>query len=92
MLLVTPSKRRATARWDARSGVRAAAALARAHLARRDRVGVVDFGGMLHWLEPAFGTSQLYRIVDALLSSEIAFSYAWRTWRASRAVSYRPAP
>ncbi len=60
------------------SGVRAAAALARAHLGRRDRVGVVDFGGTLHWLEPAFGTTQLYRIIDALLASEIAFSYAWR--------------
>ena len=45
---------------------------------RRDRVGLVDFGGTLHWLEPAFGTAQLYRIIDALLSSEIAFSYAWR--------------
>jgi uncharacterized protein (DUF58 family) len=60
------------------SGVRAAAAMARAHLARRDRVGVVDFGGVLHWLEPAFGTKQLYRIIDALLASEVAFSYAWR--------------
>ena len=63
------------------SAVRAAAALARAHLGRRDRVGVVDFGGRLHWLEPvepAFGTTQLYRIIDALLSSNIAFSYAWR--------------
>ncbi|HTP21287.1 MAG TPA: DUF58 domain-containing protein [Solirubrobacteraceae bacterium] len=60
------------------AAVRAAAMLARAHLGRRDRVGVVDFGGTLHWLEPAFGTTQLYRIVDALLSSDIAFSYAWR--------------
>jgi uncharacterized protein (DUF58 family) len=60
------------------SAVRTAASLARAHLAQRDRVGVVDFGGTLHWLEPAFGTRQLYRIVDALLSSNIAFSYAWR--------------
>jgi uncharacterized protein (DUF58 family) len=60
------------------AAVRTAAALARAHLGRRDRVGVVDFGGTLHWLEPAFGTTQLYRIVDALLSSNIAFSYAWR--------------
>lgn len=58
--------------------VRAAASLARAHLARRDRVALVDFGGTLHWLEPAFGTTQLYRIVDALLASDIAFSYAWR--------------
>jgi uncharacterized protein (DUF58 family) len=60
------------------SAVRAAAGLARGHLARRDRVGVVDFGGTLHWLEPAFGTTQLYRIIDALLASGIAFSYAWR--------------
>ena len=60
------------------SAVRAAAGLARAHLARRDRVGLVDFGGTLHWLEPGFGTTQLYRIIDALLASDIAFSYAWR--------------
>ena len=60
------------------AAVRAAAALARGHLGRRDRVGLVDFGGTLHWLEPAFGTTQLYRIIDALLASDIAFSYAWR--------------
>ena len=60
------------------AAVRAAATMARAHLARRDRVALVDFGGTLHWLEPAFGTRQLYRIVDALLASDIAFSYAWR--------------
>jgi uncharacterized protein (DUF58 family) len=58
--------------------VRAAASLARAFLARRDRVALVDFGGTLQWLEPAFGTTQLYRIIDALVASEIAFSYAWR--------------
>ena len=39
---------------------------------------MVDFGGTLQWLEPAFGTTQAYRIVDALLASDIAFSYAWR--------------
>jgi uncharacterized protein (DUF58 family) len=60
------------------AAVRAAASLARAHLGRRDRVALVDFGGTLHWLQPAFGTGQLYRIIDALLASEIAFSYAWR--------------
>ena len=60
------------------AAVRPAASVARAHLARRDRVALVDFGGTLQWLEPAFGTIQLYRILDALLSSEIAFSYAWR--------------
>ena len=59
-------------------------------LARRDRVALVDFGGTLHWLEPAFGTKQLYRIIDALLASDIAFSYAWRGGRQhSRAGSCR---
>jgi len=60
------------------AAVRATAGLATAHLARRDRVALVDFGGTLHWLEQAFGTKQLYRIIDALLASDIAFSYAWR--------------
>jgi uncharacterized protein (DUF58 family) len=60
------------------AAVRAAGSLARAHLARRDRVALVDFGGTLQWLEPAFGRKQLFRIIDALLASEIAFSYAWR--------------
>lgn len=60
------------------AAVRAAASLARAHLSRRDRVALVDFGGTLQWLEPGSGVFALYRIIDALLSSEIAFSYAWR--------------
>ncbi len=60
------------------AAVRAATSLARAHLSRRDRVALVDFGGRLQWLQPAFGTTQLYRIIDALMASEIAFSYAWR--------------
>ena len=78
LLLDTFAEVRGDAGGTLDSAVRAAAALARAHLARRDRVGVVDFGGTMHWLEPAFGTTQLYRIIDALLASGIAFSYAWR--------------
>ena len=78
LLLDTFEEARAEDSGTLDSAVRTAASLARAHLGRRDRVGVVDFGGTLHWLEPAFGTTQLYRIVDALLSSNIAFSYAWR--------------
>jgi uncharacterized protein (DUF58 family) len=78
LLLDTFEEARDQAGGTLDSAVRAAVALARAHLARRDRVGLVDFGGTLHWLEPAFGTVQLYRIVDALLASDIAFSYAWR--------------
>jgi len=78
LLLDTFAEARDAASGTLDSAVRAAASMARAHLARRDRVALVDFGGTLHWLEPAFGTTQLYRIVDALLASDVAFSYAWR--------------
>jgi uncharacterized protein (DUF58 family) len=78
LLIDTFAEVRDSASGTLDAAVRAAASLARAHLARRDRVALVDFGGTLHWLEPAFGPRQLYRIVDALLSSEIVFSFAWR--------------
>jgi uncharacterized protein (DUF58 family) len=58
--------------------VRAAASIADAHLAVRDRVGLVTFGGALRWLVPGDGRRQLYRIVDALLDTQISLSYAWR--------------
>jgi uncharacterized protein (DUF58 family) len=61
--------------------VRAADTLAAAHLAQRDRVGLVSFGGVTHWLLPSAGTAQLERIADALLRSEIVFSYVLRNIR-----------
>jgi uncharacterized protein (DUF58 family) len=57
--------------------VRATAALADAYIGRRDRVGLISFGGILRWLEPGMGTVQLYRIVDALLDTQIVLSYYW---------------
>jgi uncharacterized protein (DUF58 family) len=60
------------------AAVHAAAALASAYLARRDRVALVSFGGVLNWLTPAAGTYQLYRIVDALLASDVRLSHAWK--------------
>jgi uncharacterized protein (DUF58 family) len=57
------------------SAVRAAASLAHEYLERRDRVGVVGFGGVVHWLLPSMGTAHLYRIADALITSEVAMSY-----------------
>ncbi len=56
--------------------VRAAASLAREYLQRRDRVGVIGFGGAVQWLLPALGTAQAYRIADALLTSQVTLSYA----------------
>ncbi len=59
--------------------VRAAAALAGAHLRRHDRVGLVSFGGVMHWVEPAMGRPQLERLVSALAGTEWYLSYAWKT-------------
>jgi uncharacterized protein (DUF58 family) len=56
--------------------VRAAASLAHRYLQRKDRVGVVSFGGFLTWLLPGSGTRQLYRIVDSLLQMDVVLSFA----------------
>jgi uncharacterized protein (DUF58 family) len=56
--------------------VRAATSLAHRYLQRKDRVGVVSFGGFLTWLLPASGTRQLYRIVDSLLQMDVVLSFA----------------
>jgi uncharacterized protein (DUF58 family) len=58
--------------------VRAATSLAHRYLQRKDRVGLVSFGGFLSWLAPASGTRQLYRIVDSLLQMNIVLSFAMK--------------
>jgi uncharacterized protein (DUF58 family) len=58
--------------------LRAAGTLAARYLRQKDRVGFVTFGGMLNWLFPTTGAVQLYRIVDAMLDTQIVLSYAWR--------------
>jgi len=58
--------------------VRAAATVADRYLERKDRVGLISFGGYLNWLLPGSGVVQLYRIVDSLLDTEINLSYAWK--------------
>ena len=44
-------------------------------------MGLLSFGGSVNWLEPALGTVQLYRIVEALLDTEVVLSYIWRDIR-----------
>jgi uncharacterized protein (DUF58 family) len=67
---------RSGARGTLDATVRAATSLAHRYLQRKDRVGVVSFGGFLSWLLPASGTRQLYRIVDSLLQMDVVLSYA----------------
>jgi len=60
------------------AAVRAAAALASSYLAQRDRVALVSLGGSLSWLTGSPGTRQLYRILDALFSSQVRPSFRWK--------------
>lgn len=55
--------------------VRAAAALANAYLVRKDRVGFVEFGGFLRWIDPGTGQRQGEVLVEGLLPAATHFSY-----------------
>lgn len=58
--------------------VRAAATLATRYLERRDRVGLVGFGGVLRWLQPGMGTTQRYRLIETMLETGVEPTYTWR--------------
>jgi uncharacterized protein (DUF58 family) len=55
--------------------VRAAASLAWAYLSKKDRVGLITYGGLLHWVKPGSGRVQFERLLDVLLEAEIVFTY-----------------
>jgi uncharacterized protein (DUF58 family) len=55
--------------------VRAAASLAAHYLYHKDRVGLIQYGGVCTWLPPATGQLQLYRILEGLLGAQTLFSY-----------------
>ena len=52
--------------------VRAASALVRHSVAQRDRVGLINLGGTVRWVELRSGVRQLYQIVGTLLEAEVA--------------------
>lgn len=58
--------------------VRGAVALTEHYLQQRDRVGMVSFGGTLRWLRPSMGLVQRYRIIEALIDTDVVLSYAWK--------------
>jgi uncharacterized protein (DUF58 family) len=58
--------------------VRGAATLAAAYLARRDRVGLIEYGGQLRWVRPGSGRAQLQRLLDTLLDASVVFTYVSR--------------
>ena len=58
--------------------VRAAATLAARYLERRDRVGLVGYGGILRWLRPGMGAEQRYRLIETLLETGVEPTFTWR--------------
>lgn len=59
--------------------IRAVAGLASAYIARKDRVGLIEFGGFLRWLKPAAGRRQLETLLEAMLPATPIFTYTTRT-------------
>lgn len=55
--------------------VRAAASLAWGYLTRKDRVGLIEYGGVVHWVRPGSGRIQLDRLLDGLVAAQIVFTY-----------------
>jgi uncharacterized protein (DUF58 family) len=56
-------------------GVRGAASLAVAYLARKDRVGLINCGGTIDWVRPGSGRVQYERLADTLLRATVVFTY-----------------
>jgi uncharacterized protein (DUF58 family) len=54
---------------------RAAASLAAAYLARKDRVGLIGYGGTIDWVKPGSGRVQYERIADVLARASVVFTY-----------------
>ncbi|HUG30587.1 MAG TPA: DUF58 domain-containing protein [Candidatus Limnocylindria bacterium] len=60
------------------TAVRGANGISDHYLRRRDRVGLIAFGGSVRWLAPAMGLAQGYRIVEVLLDARAAVSVVWK--------------
>jgi uncharacterized protein (DUF58 family) len=60
------------------ASIRAAASLAAAYLERKDRVGYIEYGGLLRSVRPGSGRRHYERLVDTMLRAEVTFSYVTR--------------
>ena len=57
------------------ASLRAATSLAAAYLARKDRVGLIEYGGVLSWVRPGSGRPHFERLLDTLLRAEVTFTF-----------------
>jgi uncharacterized protein (DUF58 family) len=60
------------------AAVRAAASLVDSYLSQRDRVGLISFGNGVQWLQPRAGNRQRYRLIEAMLETELVLSQTWQ--------------
>jgi uncharacterized protein (DUF58 family) len=60
------------------AAVRGAADLAATYLGRKDRVGLIEYGGQLRWVRPGSGRAQLQRLLDTLVDAAVVFTYVTR--------------
>jgi uncharacterized protein (DUF58 family) len=75
LMLDTLAEVGATADTTLDAAVRAAASLATAYLARKDRVGLVTYGGTTDWVRPGSGRIQYERLADTFLRASVSFTY-----------------
>jgi uncharacterized protein (DUF58 family) len=75
LMLDTLSEAGAAPETTLDASVRAAASLAGAYLTRKDRVGLIEYGGPFRWVRPGSGRGQRERLLAALLRAEVVFSY-----------------
>jgi len=57
------------------ASIRAAAALVTGYLARKDRVGLIEYCGPFRWVRPSSGRAHQERLFEALLRADVMFSY-----------------
>ena len=79
LLLDTLAETGASPHSSIDASVRAVTALASAYIARKDRVGLVEFGGYLRWLKPAAGRRQWERLLRAAIPASQHHTYMART-------------
>jgi uncharacterized protein (DUF58 family) len=75
LMLDTLSQAGAGAATTVGASLRGAASLAAAYLARKDRVGLIEYGGVLRWVKPGSGRAHFERLLDTLLRADVTFTY-----------------
>jgi len=78
LLLDTLSEMGAPGATVVDAAVRGAATLAAAYLGRKDRVGLIEYGGQMRWVRPGSGRAQFQRLLDTLLDASVVFTYVTR--------------